>query len=62
MVTTIHTCAKCSSADVRRNGHSNGRARYQCNACGYQARFVPAAVAKALQYAQVAALSVERHS
>jgi transposase-like protein len=62
MVTTIHTCAKCGSADIRRNGHSNGHARYQCKACGYQARFVPAAVAKALQYAQVEALSVERNS
>ena len=62
MVTTIHTCAKCSSADIRRNGHSNGHARYQCKACGHQARFVPAAVAKAMQYAQVEALLVERNS
>lgn len=62
MVTTIHTCAKCASADIRRNGHSNGHARYQCKACGYQARFVPAAVAKAAQYAQVEALLVERNS
>jgi transposase-like protein len=62
MVTTIHTCAKCGSADIRRNGHSQGHARYQCKACGYQARFVPAAVAKAVQYAQIEALSVERNS
>ena len=62
MVTTIHYCAKCDSADIRRNGHSNGHARYQCKACGYQARFVPAAVAKAVQYAQVEALLVERNS
>ncbi|OGX88980.1 hypothetical protein BEN47_19855 [Hymenobacter lapidarius] len=62
MVTTIHTCAKCESADIRRNGHSNGHARNQCKACGYQARFVPAAVAKAVQYAQVEALLVERNS
>ena len=62
MVTTIHTCAKCGSADIRRNGHSNGHARYQCKACGHQARFVPAAVAKAMQYAQVEALLVERNS
>ena len=62
MVTTIHTCAQCGSTDIRRNGHSNGHARYQCKACGYQARFVPAAVAKAVQYAQVEALSVERNS
>ena len=62
MVTTIHTCAKCGSADIRRNGHIQGHARYQCKACGYQARFVPAAVAKAVQYAQVEALAVERNS
>ena len=62
MDTTIHTCAKCGSADIRRNGHSHGHARYQCKSCGYQARFVPAAVAKAVQYAQVEALLVERNS
>ena len=62
MVTTIHTCAKCGSADIRRNGHSNGHARYQCKAWDHQARFVPAAVAKAVQYAQVEALLVERNS
>ena len=62
MVTTIHTCAKCGSADIRRNGHSNGHARYQSKACGHQAQFVPAAVAKAVPYAQVEALLVERNS
>ena len=62
MVTTIHTCAKCESVDIRRNEHSNGHARYQCKACGYQAHFVPAAVAKTVQYAQVEALLVERNS
>ena len=62
MVTTIHTCAKCDSAEIGRNGHSNGHARYQCRACGYQGRFVPAAVAKAAQYAQVEALLVERNA
>ena len=29
-----------------------GQPKYQCEACGYQARFVPAAVAKAAPYAQ----------
>ena len=62
MVTAIYTCAKCESADIRRNGHSNGHARYQCKACGYQVRFVTAAVAKVVQYAQVEALLVERNS
>ena len=51
MVYTQHFCAKCGSDQIRRNGHSQGHARYQCKACRYQARFVPAAVAKAAQYA-----------
>jgi len=62
MVTTIHTCAKCGSAEIRRNDHSGGHARYPCKACDHQARFVPAAVGKAVQYAQVEALLVERNS
>ena len=62
MVATIHYCAKCGSAEIRRNGHSGGHARYQCKACCYQAWFVPAAVAKAAQYAQVEARLVERNS
>ena len=62
MVTTIHYCAKCGSAEIRRNGHTGGHARYQCKACGYQARFVPATVAKAAQYAQAGALLAERNS
>jgi transposase-like protein len=62
IVSTIHTCAKCGSADIRRNGHSRVHARYQCKACDYQARFVPATVAKAVQYVQVKALLVERNS
>ena len=62
MVFTQHYCAKCGSEHIRRNGHLAGHARYQCKACGHQARFVPAAVAKAAQYAQVDALLVERNS
>ncbi|WP_449404359.1 transposase-like zinc-binding domain-containing protein [Hymenobacter roseosalivarius] len=38
-----HTCARCGSERIRRNGHSSGHARYQCKACGYQARFLPVA-------------------
>ncbi len=62
MVTTQHVCAKCGSDQIRRNGHSQGHARYQCKACRYQARFVPAAVAKAAQYEQVDKLLGERNS
>ena len=53
MVYTQYLCAQCGSEPIRRNGPSQGHAEYQCKACGYQARFTPAAVAKAAQYAQV---------
>ena len=62
MVYTQHLCARCSSEHIRRNGTQGGQPKYQCKACGYQARFVPAAVAKAAQYAQVEALLTERNS
>lgn len=62
MVTTQHTCARCGSEQIRRNGHSGGHARYQCKACGYQARFVPAAAERAARYAQVEKLLAERNS
>ena len=62
MVTTQHFCAACGSEHIRRNGSSGGHAKYQCKACGHQARFVPAAVARAVRYAQVDKLAVERNS
>jgi len=62
MVTTQHTCAKCGSAPIQRNGHSGGHARYRCTTCGHQARFVPAAAARAARYAQVEKLLGERNS
>ena len=62
MVYTQHFCAKCGSDQIRRNGHSQGPARYQCKACRHQARFEPAAVTKAVQYEQVDLLLGERNS
>ena len=62
MVYTQHFCVKCGSDQIRRNGHSQGHARYQCKACRHQARFEPAAVAKAAQYAQVDKLLEARNS
>ena len=62
MVTTQHSCAKCGSEQIHRNGHSGGHARYRCNACGHQARFVPAAAERAARYAQVEKLLAERNS
>ena len=52
MVYTQYLYARCGSKHLRRNGTQGGQPKYQCTACGYQARFVPAAVAKAAQYAQ----------
>ena len=62
MVFTQHLCAACGSEHIRRNGSAAGHANYQCKACGHQARFVPAAVAKAVQYAQVDKLRAERNA
>ena len=62
MVYTQHFCAKCGSADIRRNGHKDGHARYQCKACRHQARFVPAAIAQAARYEQAERLLSERNS
>jgi transposase-like protein len=62
MVYTQHVCAKCASEQIRRNGSSGGRAKYQCKACAYQGYFQPAAVEKARQYAQVDQLLLERNS
>ena len=59
---TQHACARCGSEQIRRNGHSGGYAHYQCKACGYQARFVPVAAARAARYAQVEKLLAERNS
>ena len=62
MVTTQHLCAACGSEQIRRNGSAAGHAKYQCKACGHQARFEPAAIAKAVRYAQVDQLLLERNS
>ena len=62
MVFTQHFCAACGSEHIRRNGSAGGHAKYQCKGCGHQARFTPAAVAKAVQYAQVDELLSERNS
>ena len=62
MIRTQHYCAKCGGGQIRRNGSKKGQPKYQCTACRYQGLFVPAAVRKAVQYAQVDALLVERNS
>ncbi|MFD1470828.1 hypothetical protein ACFQ48_21580 [Hymenobacter caeli] len=62
MVYTQHYCAKCASDQIRRNGSSGGRAKYQCKACRHQGYFQPAAEEKARQYAQVDQLLLERNS
>ena len=62
VVTTQHLSAACGSEYIRRNGSSQGHAKYQCTSCGHPARLVPAAVAWAVRYAQVEKLLVERNS
>lgn len=61
MICTQHFCAKCGSGHVRRNGGKNDQPKYQCAACHYHGLFAPAAVRKAAQYTQVAALLSERN-
>ena len=53
MVFTQHFCAACGSEHIRRNGSAGGQAKCPCKGSGHQARFTPAAVVKAVQYAQV---------
>ena len=62
IISKHYVCAKCGSGHLRRNGSSQGHAKYQCKACGNQARFAPAAAARAGRYAQVEKLLVEGNS
>ena len=62
MIVTTQLCGRCGSEQVRKNGSSGGRAKYQCKACGFQGSLEPAAPARAARYAQVEKLLVERNS
>ncbi len=62
MIVTTQLCGRCASDQVRKNGSSNGRAKYQCKACTYQGYLHPAGPARAARYAQVEKLLVERNS
>lgn len=62
MVYTQHSYAGCGSEHIHHNGTQDGQLKRQCKSCGYQARFAPAAVVKAAQYAQVEALFTEGKS
>ena len=62
MIVTTQLCGRCASDQVRKNGNSNGRAKYQCKACGYQGYLRPAGPERAARYAQVEQLLVERNS
>ncbi|WP_449405229.1 transposase-like zinc-binding domain-containing protein [Hymenobacter armeniacus] len=53
MIVTTQLCRRCSSEQVRKNGSTGGRAKYQCKACGFQGTLHPAAPARAARYAQV---------
>ena len=62
MILTSRLCGRCASDQVRKNGSSGGRAKYQCKACTYQGYLHPAGPARAARYAQVEKLLVERNS
>ncbi|WP_156176246.1 transposase-like zinc-binding domain-containing protein [Hymenobacter terrenus] len=62
MIVTTQLYGRCASEQVRKNGSSNGRAKYQCTACGYQGYLRPAGPERAARYAQVEKLLVERNS
>ena len=62
MIIRVQSCDKCGSEQLRRNGSSNGRAKYQCTACGYQGYLDQKALARAQRYAQVEVLLTERVS
>ncbi|GAC1367119.1 MAG: hypothetical protein NVS3B25_04320 [Hymenobacter sp.] len=62
MIVTTQLCGRCASDQVRKNGSSHGRAKYQCKACAYQGYLQPAGPARASRYAQVEKLLVERNS
>lgn len=62
MLQTTFTCGKCGSTALRKNGSLKGQPNYQCTACRYQAVFSPAAPARAVRYAQVEKLLLERVS
>jgi len=47
---------------VRRNGHSRGRAKYQCTACWHQGYLDQKAAERVVRYTQVERLLTERVS
>ncbi len=62
MILTAHSCAKCGSTALHKNGSSAGKAKYRCTTCGHQAVFAPAEPARAAQREQVNKLLEERNS
>lgn len=62
MIFTTQLCGRCGSEQVRKNGSTGGRAKYQCKACGFQGTLHPVAPARAARYAQVEKLLAERNS
>lgn len=55
-------CHRCGSTDLRRNGSSNGRAKYHCRTCNHHGYLQPAAPQRQARYAQVEKLLAERLS
>lgn len=62
MITTIQTCAKCGSENLRKNGSHGGLAKYHCKDCNFHGRLSDKTVKRAIKYEQVEQLLLERNS
>jgi len=59
MITTIHTCDKCGSSNLRKNGSDRGVAKYPSKACNFHGRFSDKAAERTAKYQQVEQLLLE---
>lgn len=64
MIQEIHThsCRRCGSQALHRNGSVKGKAKYHCTTCGYHGYFTSALEQRQARYAQVEKLLSERLS
>ena len=53
MIVMTQLCRRCGSEQVRKNGSSGGRTKYQCKACAFQGYVHPAGPGRAVRYARV---------
>lgn len=58
----VHTCLRCGSTNLRKNGSDKGVARYHCKDCLLRGRFSDKAAQRTAKYQQVEQLLLERNS